>query len=637
MKTVKKIITTLLLLVLLLQSVSCDNGDPKNTENIPSETEAQTEQGTDTPKEVVNPYGDGYNNNMLVGVDDLGRVFTEVYGEKTDKSREVGIFYFMWMNSFGGVYDATKIINEYGVDALINEESEISPVFNPHYWAEPLFGYYASNDKWVIRRHAQLLAEAGVDYIVFDTTNAVTYNHVWMQIFSIFEELYEAGIDVPKITFYTHFKSMETVKTLYDDIYRNGRFESVWYKKNGKPMIIAYNSPEDDIEATNEDGYKPPKFTSKILETFEFRRPFWPDETLKRGQKDTFPWIDWGKNQTLHGKDTGDSVMTVSPAAHTTPPFSISLGDPDNYREKNRGRGYNIETGKNESDKIDSGLYFDSQWDYAIKTDPENIFVTGWNEWVAWKYDNGTGSKYQFVDNLNMEYSRDIEPMRGGFGDNFYMQMIQNIRKYKYDPLDKYDVISVNKTVDINGDAAQWDDAVAVYTGVLPSDEKRNSAGSFTKLRYKVDKAENYVKKVKIVSDNDYIYLNIETEEDVKCEDMASTAFMNILIGSGSPEMKGWEGYEYIVNRTRTGTLAAGEASVEKLDDQFGTSDAGVKAQFSAKGKYMQIKIPRSILGDADRFYFKIANDIVTQNDIQDYYVSGQAFPTGRLSYSYHF
>ena len=31
-----------------------------------------------------------------------------------------------------------------------------------HYWGEPQYGYYLSADPWVLRRHAQLLADAGV-------------------------------------------------------------------------------------------------------------------------------------------------------------------------------------------------------------------------------------------------------------------------------------------------------------------------------------------------------------------------------------------------------------------------------------------------------------------------------------------
>ena len=46
-----------------------------------------------------------------------------------------------------------------------------------HYWGEPAFGYYATIDAWVLRRHAQLLSAAGVDVVVFDATNGTL---TWM-------------------------------------------------------------------------------------------------------------------------------------------------------------------------------------------------------------------------------------------------------------------------------------------------------------------------------------------------------------------------------------------------------------------------------------------------------------------------
>ena len=38
------------------------------------------------------------------------------------------------------------------------------------YWGEPLFGYYMTEDEWVIRRHIEMLGFADVDFLVFDTT-----------------------------------------------------------------------------------------------------------------------------------------------------------------------------------------------------------------------------------------------------------------------------------------------------------------------------------------------------------------------------------------------------------------------------------------------------------------------------------
>ena len=52
-----------------------------------------------------------------------------------------------------------------------------------HHWGEPLFGYYTSDDEWVLRRHVEMLTDAGVDFLVFDTTNHTTYSAQALKLF----------------------------------------------------------------------------------------------------------------------------------------------------------------------------------------------------------------------------------------------------------------------------------------------------------------------------------------------------------------------------------------------------------------------------------------------------------------------
>ena len=68
-------------------------------------------------------------------------------------------------------------------DILTKPDSPLwGPPRTPYYWAEPLYGYYHSMDPWVIRRHATLLADAGIDTVIFDTTNRKTYRDVYLKI-----------------------------------------------------------------------------------------------------------------------------------------------------------------------------------------------------------------------------------------------------------------------------------------------------------------------------------------------------------------------------------------------------------------------------------------------------------------------
>ena len=62
-----------------------------------------------------------------------------------------------------------------------------------YYWGEPLYGYYNSTDPWVLRRHANLLADAGIDTVIFDTTNRVTYRDVYMKLCEVWSQMRRKG------------------------------------------------------------------------------------------------------------------------------------------------------------------------------------------------------------------------------------------------------------------------------------------------------------------------------------------------------------------------------------------------------------------------------------------------------------
>ncbi len=110
--------------------------------------------------------------------DALGRTLpTQAKVGPLRKDRYVGMFYFLWLGAHGqsGPHDITKILAEHP-DAL---KQPTSPPWGPfhafHHWGEPLFGYYLSDDAWVLRKHAQMLSDAGVDTVIFDVTNQATY------------------------------------------------------------------------------------------------------------------------------------------------------------------------------------------------------------------------------------------------------------------------------------------------------------------------------------------------------------------------------------------------------------------------------------------------------------------------------
>ena len=104
-----------------------------------------------------------------------------------------------------------------------------------------------------MRKHFQMLKDAGVDFIVFDATNGFTYTERVYEMIEIWNEYYEKGIDVPQLAFYTNSNSGATMRNIYDQMYNNAdlrkaypNLDKLWFNWNGKPMIVGVSAEADD-------------------------------------------------------------------------------------------------------------------------------------------------------------------------------------------------------------------------------------------------------------------------------------------------------------------------------------------------------------------------------------------------------
>ena len=565
----------------------------------------------------------GDSVDLLIGVDQFNRTFDVQVGQK---NKQVGMFFWLWTGQhrvFGqqnGNYDSSKILEQYGVNTLLKQSSAVSPEGQFHFWGEPLWGYYDQSDEWVIRRQMELLTNAGVDFIVFDTTNGFSYYNTYMKICKVINQMITDGANPPRVAFYTHSLSIQVINEVYNDFYKKNRYPDTWYYYNGKPLIIGYTNVADDKKEAQSRGdysYNPSPLSQEILNFFTFRRPQWPSDSYNA---DGFPWIEWKYPQPMYN----GRIMNVSVASHPAVPMSFSL----TRGAKNWGRGYNVATGQNQSDYSYQGQFFQSQWDNAISQNADLVFVDGWNEWIALK--SSYMGEYQLCDAVNLEYSRDIEIMKGGYNDAFYIQLIKNIRRFKGNSLNGV-VASTQKTIDINGGIEQWANVNSVYNGTTIRSVARNyhSAGDVN-LIYKQDAARNNITKVSITRDKDNFYFLIECSADIKG---SGENYMNLFIGTGDLSInKGWNGYQYVINRKISGS----NSDIIKLNSSFGGTKCGT-AKVNVSGKYMQIAVPRSAIGmsNSTNFYFKVADNVTNPSDIMDYYVSGKSFPLGRMSYRY--
>ena len=556
-------------------------------------------------------------NGSLGCVDALGR---EIISSGGSNEKQVGIFYFLWqgVHGTGGPYDNTKIVaNNPG--AILSEENWLASggggVGEHHFWGEPLFGYYTSRDTWVMRKHLQMLTDAGVDFIVLDTTNAVTYSDRVIDLIDIWHEYLLKGWDVPQIACYTNTVSGDTMNRVYDELYNNAqlkakytRIDELWFQWDGKPMIIG---KADD-----------PTLRDDVKEYFRIKASQWPTEERRT---DGFPWMEFDRSLTykaIYGEGLKREIMSVSAAQHSdTCRFSATAWYGANDRSRNWHNGANDQS----SDAVLHGYNFAEQWDFAIRFDPQTIFVTGFNEWVAQRQPGDT-QPIVFVDCADTANSRDVEPMNGLLGDNYYMQLVDYIAKFKGTAVKKQ--VQEDVTIDITGGFEQWGNPkIASYEDYTNDIVDRNCAG-FGDLRYIDSSGRNDIRSVKAAANSQYLYFYVDTVDTIQSiqEDNA----MNLLIGLGLPT-PAMNGYDYLINRI----VSNNRTTVERYNGS--AFEVAGYADIVTEDNRLMLRIERSLLGlgatKAD-IQFKWTDNCDMEN-VYSFYTSGDSAPYGRLNYTF--
>ena len=144
-----------------------------------------------------------------VATDALGRTMptaAEVGLPKDDHRRVVGIFYIAWhRDDRAGLKkpytaDVGKILAADPKARLDAKHASWTESF--YHWGEPELGYFLSKDEAVIRKDMSMLADAGVDVLVMDVTNAVRYWDEWNVIFPTMQRMKAEGNRVPRFCFW---------------------------------------------------------------------------------------------------------------------------------------------------------------------------------------------------------------------------------------------------------------------------------------------------------------------------------------------------------------------------------------------------------------------------------------------------
>lgn len=624
--------------------ISCNNSGGGEESSSPSSS------GSDLP--TYTPYDESlrvddernldaaqYSVMNIVGTDDFGRSILSVDGKKSD-DRYVGMFFFLTLGqhtNHTGIYDIDQITEQgTNLEAFTTVNDRTSPVDMAHFWGEPVWGYYNSQDPWVIRKQIEMLTMAGIDFIALDTSNNVLYKQVTDILFPIMQEYFDKGWNVPKVVYYLGKHDLtgdsSVIKDVYNTYYKDDTWRDLWFTPNddAKPMIVA---PDTVVDAFSESEDATEK---AIYERYDFRITQWPtsppvnDPIYENGA----PWIDFRLPQISE-----DGWISVSIAQHVT----VNMTD----TEGSRGRGWTplkkiagAWYGENDHENWRMGPNYQAQWNTVLDMTDEQkqenarfTFITGWNEWVAQKINKGDGT-YFTCDTFNAEYSRDIEPSRSsGMKDNFFMQTVQNIHADNYNEAKHYKYAKVTPDV-TKDDTAVWETVTAKYRDFTGECIRRDFKPMAGLENYVDETNRNDIDTISVVHDENNLYFRITCVEDITEKQADDTGWMNIWLKTANGTGDMLNGFNYVINRNVSGN----KTSVMRCKSKDDVAEVGTGDVYTY-GKTMIVRVPLSALGlsAADyTFEFKITDNVQNiEKDILNLYCTGDAAPIGRLNYSY--
>jgi len=541
--------------------------------------------------------------------DNLGRTVTPgSVASSPRRDRFVGIFYFLTMGR-----DISKLPNDLSKilpqdpDLLKKPDSPLWGEKGPYYWGQPLYGYYDSRDPWVIRRHAALLADAGIDVVIFDTTNRKTYPEVYMEICKVWSQILKEGGRAPRLCFMVNTKAGEGAEEIYTDLYKPGLYPELWFQWQGKPLLIC----------------DPAKASDAVKKFFTLRTAHWPF-SMENTHNAWYWEATYPQPYSYDTDPAKPEQVNVSVAQN----LSKTTGKPVNMSSGNaRGRSFHAGAQNIAPGSVNQGYSFTEQWQRAFELDPPFVMITGWNEWTAGKGVR-PNEPVAFVDQFDQEFSRDIEPVTGLHGDNYYYQMVANIRRYKGAPV--LPAALAAKTIKLDGGFDQWQNVGPEFTDhAFDTDHRDFGKGE---VHYTNSSGRNDITLLKVARDAANIYFYAKTREPLTPRTDAN--WMWLLLDTDRDAKTGWEGCDFILNRTLDGQ----ETWLEKNIGGWKWEKVA-KVGLVTKGNEMMLAVPRKALGlpagDAVVLDFKWWDNAQKPGDIMDTYLSGDAAPDARFNFRY--
>jgi hypothetical protein len=279
-------------------------------------------------------------------------------------------------------------------------------------WGTPELGFYKSDDRAVIRQHAQWLADAGVDFLFVDWSNDLGYIYdptrprpdfdmiegATFTLFDEFAKMRAAGEKTPNISIFignpgepeavTNGDLQRKADQVWNQFVANPNYRPLVQQYLGKPLLVVYvNTPSPYQHGV--PAWSDPRFTVRYMTGFITQQHALRTSDLvsKFGY---WSWEDRGP-QTYTVYDGHPEAMTVVAAWRNDPeaPTPGRLG----------------------------GKTFRREWERARQVEPKFALVVSWNEWTR-------------GEQPSVQVSKDIEPSQE-FGRQYLDILKAEVAQFK--------------------------------------------------------------------------------------------------------------------------------------------------------------------------------------------------------------
>ena len=615
------------------------------------------------PKEIAQNGEIDLYSDTWVATDALGRTMPQIDSVgpvKNDQRRVVGIFYITWHTQ--GLLNARSPYEADVTKVLQKDPNARFQADNPewkygsYHWGEPEMGYFLSQDEWVIRKDMSMLADAGVDVLVMDVTNAVRYWDEWEVTFSVMEKMRAEGNKTPQFLFWCYNGPVvKVVQDIYERIYKENKNSDLWFYWDGKPLLLYNARPELDA---NGSGYQTEGYSDDVKNFFTLRNMWWgyyewggqryigTEDNWSFGYSMADDRIINMTPEELASKHEGKiEECAVTPAQHPVTMTSLPMGVGKSWSRKGGEpeldeydmpkEAYVPWLGKTVKNPEGYGIYFQERWEDALAADPQFLYLNDWNEWTAGKYNQnpsikwlGRDNPFMFVDQYNAEFNRTIQPMKGGYTDNYYMQMAQNIRRYKgVRPIPENKGV---KKVKIDGSFADWDKVSVVYRDTRGDTFHRDAKG-YAGIHYTDNTGRNDIVASKVAMTKDNVCFYAETAADITPS--SDPDWMLLLVDCDQNTSTGWYGYDLLINKN---IISEDSSEVLKWDGSKWIPEGN--STFKVSGNKIELSVSKEIMGvngKAASFDFKWADNPGELVDPISICTSGDTAPNRRFNYRF--